>query len=152
MHERRLAHTDRPTPKTGLAAKFSVQFLVCKTLLNGTIRLEDFSDETFITPDIDALLKRVTATSHTDSDEYLACVRVVLNDGKVLEGRASTPLGRGADHPMSDGEIEAKFLDCTSGVLGASTARRLLKTLMNLEKVGQMEKITRSLRPERAAR
>src|SRR5205823_82563 len=41
-HPRRLAHTDRPDPGSGLDAKFSVQYCLARALLAGTVVLEDF--------------------------------------------------------------------------------------------------------------
>lgn len=117
-HERRLAHTNRPMPRSGLDAKFSVQFLVAKALTAGHIRLADFEDESFLTPAIETLLPRVTAVSHDAPDAYLGEVRVVLKDGRDLRDHASTNFGRGPLNPMSDAELKDKFVDCAVAQLG----------------------------------
>src|SRR5580704_13282482 len=44
-HPRRLAHTDRPDPKSGLDAKFSVQYCLARATLQGQIRLEDIEGD-----------------------------------------------------------------------------------------------------------
>lgn len=117
-HERRLAHTNRPQPRSGLDAKFSVQFLVAKALTCGRISLGDFGDDSFLTPVQASLLPRVTAVGHQEADAYLGEVQVLLQDGRVLHDQASTNFGRGPRNPMSDAELGAKFADCAGGRLG----------------------------------
>src|SRR5258707_11274836 len=41
-HPRRLAHTNRPDPQSGLAAKFSVPYCLPRARLQGCVRLHDF--------------------------------------------------------------------------------------------------------------
>ena len=146
MHERRLTHTDRPEPKTALEAKFSTQFLACKTLLSGAVRLNDFHDNAFLSSDVSVLLKRVSISPHSGQDEYLASVRVALGDGRVLDGSESTPLGRDKRNPMSNAEFESKFLDCTKGMLTEPEARKLLMDLLDLEHKGRINEVAAILR------
>ncbi|MFD2441020.1 MmgE/PrpD family protein [Paracoccus kondratievae] len=131
-HERRLAHTNRPKPRSGLDAKFSVQFLTAKALTTGRIRLADFDDATFLTPDLAALLPRVTSTGHNEADAYLGRVRVVMKDGRVFEDSASTNFGRGPKNPMSDAELRDKFTDCATLVLGEAGAGAAYDAILSL--------------------
>lgn len=116
-HERRLAHTNRPMPRSGLDAKFSVQFLTAKALTTGRIRLADFDDTTFLTPEIAGLLPRLSSEGHQQADAYLGEVRVTMKDGRVFTDQASTNFGRGPLNPMSDAELGDKFTDCAAGLL-----------------------------------
>lgn len=121
-HERRLAHTNRPTPRSGLDAKFSVQFLTAKALTTGRIRLSDFDDASFLTPEIAGLLPRVHSVGHQQADAYLGEVRVEMKDGRVFTDHASTNFGRGPMNPMSDAELGDKFTDCAADRLGDGAA------------------------------
>ncbi|MEA5162666.1 MmgE/PrpD family protein [Cereibacter johrii] len=121
-HERRLAHTNRPAPRSGLDAKFSVQFLTARALTAGRIRLADFDDARFLTPEIAALLPRVSATGHREADAYRGHVRVTMTDGRIFEASASTNFGRGPLNPMSDAELTEKFTDCAAARLGSGAA------------------------------
>jgi 2-methylcitrate dehydratase PrpD len=132
-HARRLAHTNRAQPRTGLDAKFSVQFLTAKALIDGRIRLNDFEDETFLTPALAGLLPKVSATAHEDSNAYLGRVKVTLNDGRVLQSEAETRFGRGPGNPMSETELFEKFRDCTAKVLLDDQAEKTFAALMGLE-------------------
>ena len=131
-HARRLAHTDRPDPRTGLDAKFSVQFLTAKALTAGRIRLADFDDATFLTPELAGLLPRITSTGHQGDDAYLGRVRVVMKDGREFQDSASTRFGRGPANPMSDAELRDKFLDYTTPLLGASQAGAACDAILSL--------------------
>lgn len=137
-HERRLAHTNRPMPKSGLDAKFSVQFLTAKALLSGQIRLADFDDATFLTPSISALLSKTQATGHQQADAYRGTVRITLTDGRVLEGVASTQFGRGPTNPMSDDELENKFIDCAGSLLNREAASRMFRDILALAPADQV--------------
>ncbi|MFD1883274.1 MmgE/PrpD family protein [Paracoccus pacificus] len=131
-HDRRLAHTNRPDPRTGLDAKFSVQFLTAKALTTGRIRLADFDDASFLTPELADLLPRVAASGHQERDAYLGRVRVVMKDGRVFEGSASTRFGRGPTNPMSDTELRDKFTDCATPLLGEAGAGAAYDAILSL--------------------
>jgi Uncharacterized protein involved in propionate catabolism len=130
-HERRLAHTNRPEPRSGLDAKFSVQFLTAKALTTGRIRLADFDDASFLTPVLAGLLPRVTSRGHQQTDAYHGEVRVTMKDGRVFEESASTNFGRGPANPMADAELGEKFVDCAGMRLGAA-AETIFKRFLGL--------------------
>src|SRR3954463_11251572 len=97
-HPRRLAHTDRPDPQTGLDAKFSVQYCLARALLRGRVVLEDFENEAFRDPEAQAMLRRVHAAPHpensADDAEYLGAeVRVTFDDGRTISCQVGSALG-----------------------------------------------------------
>ena len=66
-HRRRLPHTDNPDPRTPLQAKFSVQYVVARALLDGAVRLKHFEGEAHLEPAVQALLavtRAVAASGH----------------------------------------------------------------------------------------
>lgn len=132
-HERRLAHTNRPNPKSGLDAKFSVQFLTAKALTAGRLRLGDFADDSFLTPECAAVLPKITSTGHQKEDAYFGQVTVTLTDGTILQADASTRFGRGPTNPMSDTELKEKFTDCAAGTLGEQGARAAFSACLALQ-------------------
>lgn len=132
-HERRLAHTNRPAPRSGLDAKFSVQFLTVKALTEGRIRLADFHDASFLTATIASLLPRVVSSGHQEADAYRGVVRVVMRDGRVFEDSASTNFGRGPANPMDDAELGDKFIDCASERLGQEQAGEVFQRFLTLD-------------------
>lgn len=137
-HRMRLAHTNRPEPRSGLDAKFSVQFLTAKALMTGCVRLSDFEDDAFLTPDVATLLPITASRAHEEANHYLGQVKVTLKDGRVYEAEASTEFGRGPLNPMSDDELEAKFVDCTAQEMDAKEAAAVYRDILNLRDAGSI--------------
>jgi 2-methylcitrate dehydratase PrpD len=137
-HPRRLAHTDRPDPKSGLDAKFSVQYCLARATLQGQIRLEDFEGDAHDDPNVRALMTRIHAAPHPDAgtanEEALGAeVRVTFDSGEVIVKKVGAALGRGPDNPMPAGVLAAKFVNCASRALPAASVARLQQMLETLE-------------------
>ena len=56
-HGRRLRHTDNPDPRTPQQAKFSVQYVVARALLDGAVRLDHSEGQAAADPTARALLQ-----------------------------------------------------------------------------------------------
>jgi 2-methylcitrate dehydratase PrpD len=137
-HPRRLAHTNRPDPKSGLDAKFSVQYCLARATLQGQIRLEDFEGNAYDDPTVRTLMTRVHAAPHlqagTENEEALGAeIRVTFDDGAVISKKVSAALGRGPDNPMPQGALAAKFVNCASRALPAASVARLQTMLDSLD-------------------
>lgn len=137
-HPRRLAHTNRPDPKTGLDAKFSVQYCLARAALQGQIRLEDFEGDAFDDPAVRALMTRIHAAPHPDagtaSEEALGAeVRVTFADGEAIRKKVGAALGRGPDNPLPAGSLAAKFVNCAGRALPAAAVSRLQQMIETLE-------------------
>jgi 2-methylcitrate dehydratase PrpD len=156
-HPRRLAHTNRPDPKSGLDAKFSVQYCLARAALQGEIRLEDFEGTAYDDPAVRALMTRVHAAPHPDAgtanEEALGAeVRVTFADGEVISKKVSAALGRGPDNAMPKGALAAKFVNCASRVLPAASVARLQQMLDTLETQPSLRAVTAAIAvPERLA-
>lgn len=147
-HGRRLRHTDTPHPKTPLEAKFSMQYVVARALLDGTVRLKDFEGEAHLEPRIRALLDRTHARPHPDMAEDAAAqwgaeVIVTRTDGAVLRARVDQMVGRGGPNPMTESELWAKFEDCAGRALPREAVAPLFERLMTLESAKDMAAVLR---------
>ena len=58
-HPRRLAHTNRPNPQSGLDGKFSIQYVLARALMHGIVSMEHFTDDAVRDPATRALMARV---------------------------------------------------------------------------------------------
>lgn len=147
-HPRRLRHTNRPDPRSGLEAKFSVQYVLARALVQGRLSLADFTDTAVHEAPIRALMGRIVAEPHPEAvmestEHFFAEVTVTLADGAELMARVERPLGRDRAHPLPEGALEAKFVDCATPALGAEPAQALLARL----KVLHAEPDIRALAP-----
>jgi 2-methylcitrate dehydratase PrpD len=137
-HPRRLAHTNRPDPKSGLDAKFSVQYCLARATLQGQIRLEDFEADAHDDPTVRALMTRVHAAPHPDAgtanEQALGAeVRVTLDTGEVIAKKVGAALGRGPDNPLPAGALASKFVNCAGRALPPAAVQRLQLMLETLE-------------------
>jgi 2-methylcitrate dehydratase PrpD len=159
-HPRRLAHTDRPDPQSGLDAKFSVQYCLARALIQGRIRLEDFEGEAFRDDQTRALMRRIHAAPHPemveDGGEPLGAeVRVTLEGGEVLAKRVGAALGRGPDDPLPAEAIAAKFADCAGRALPPEQVERLRHVFSRLEEQASLRAVVAAIEgapPERRVR
>ncbi len=139
-HPRRLRHTNRPNPTSGLDAKFSVQYVLARALMHGAVRLDHFTDTAIGEAEVRSLMQRIKAKpdpgARRDTGEHFyARVRIHLSNGEVIEAYVDRPVGRDRDHPLPDGALEDKFLDCATQVCDRSSSKQLLARLRALDVV-----------------
>ena len=114
-HPRRLAHTDRPDPQTGLDAKFSVQYCLARALLDGRIVLEHFEGEAFRDPAARALMRRIHAAPFpaTARGRRRAARRRAARSRSTTAARSRSgsarALGRGTDNPLPEEALHAQI-------------------------------------------
>lgn len=149
-HGRRLRHTDTPHPQSPLQAKFSVQYVVARALLDGMVRLKDFEGDAFRQPEILRLLDMTQAEAHPDmadtsEKQWGAEIIVTLADGRQVSRRVDDLVGRGGDNPMTSREMWAKFNDCARRSLPREQIAPLFERLETFEKVGDLKQLTRMM-------
>jgi len=135
-------------PKTGLEAKFSVQYCIAAALLRGKISLEDFTNEKVNDPATQELISRI-GYSHPKEYErgYSLTQEVVvkLNDGTEYAHKVTVPKGE-PGNPMTDEELRAKFTDCAHLYFPQNKIDKILDILTHLEYIhsisGLMELLT----------
>jgi 2-methylcitrate dehydratase PrpD len=126
--------TGKKTPQTGLDGKFSVYHAVAIAIIEGAAGQKQFSDRAVRDPAVLALRDKVVPTSDPSiSPEQVDC-HIALKDGRTLHQRIEHAIGS-AQAPLSNDELEAKFLDLVTGILSPAQARRLLDTCWNIEKL-----------------
>lgn len=124
-------------PNNGLEAKFSMQYCLAVTLLDGPPGVAQFSDERVARDDVQQLLRRVTVGIGDEHLEDLTRghtpvqVQITRADGQRL--RAERSIAPGApERPLSRAELEQKFLDNAARVLGPAHAHTALAALNTL--------------------
>jgi 2-methylcitrate dehydratase PrpD len=137
-HPRRLKHTNRPGPRSGLDAKFSVQYVLARAALEGIVRLEHFTDSAVNDPVVRSFMARIEAAPHPDAimdttEHFFADVRVTTHDDIVFDAHVDRPLGRDRQHPLPPLALEQKFRDCAGLVLNEQTVAALEATILHIE-------------------
>jgi 2-methylcitrate dehydratase PrpD len=156
-HPRRLAHTNRPDPVSGLDGKFSIQYVLARALMHGIVSLEHFTDEAVRDPAARALMLRIHAApdpdARTDTGEHFyARLRITTTAGAPFEHFVDSPLGRDRAHPLPPGTLEAKFRDCAHLALDAASTNAVLQFCRELEHIGDVADVLKVMATGAAAR
>ena len=127
-----LAITGVIDPSTGLQSKFSTLHSAAVALIDGAAGTEQYSDARATDPPVAALRRNVRpiADETLRKDEAHAAI---VADGKRHEVHIAHASGT-AENPMSDAQIEAKFLANATPVIGAGNAQRAVEWIASLEK------------------
>jgi 2-methylcitrate dehydratase PrpD len=133
-------------PRSGLEAKFSLHHGVAAALREGSLGFAQLTDEYVRRPDIAALhgLTRMELRDDPCPEQpgMARHDRVVIEtrDGRRLDsGDIRYPRGH-AKRPLSDAEVDAKFLDCARHG-GIADGGRLLERLHDLDRCETIREI-----------
>jgi len=115
-HLRNLMY-DRPV--NSMQAKFSLEYGMAVGLLRGTAGLEEYTDDTIMNADIQALLP-ITRKEYVEQmeSEFPTEVHVTLKDGSTLSTSVTMPVGSTAA-PLTQAQLIAKFDGCAINYLPA---------------------------------
>ena len=125
-------------PATAAEARFSTPYLVATALTHGSVRLAAFEPARLEDAATRSLMRHVEVILDPGIDaafpaQRAARVAIESRDGRRGEHLQPTRKGD-PDMPLSDAELEHKYLELASPVLGEERARRLLARLWKLER------------------
>jgi len=103
-------------PKTGLEAKFSMEFCLAILLLRGKAGLSEFTDQVVQRTDVQEMIHRINfyvdpEAERAGYDKMTSLLKIHFKDGRVIAGRADFGKGSPAD-PMTFEEAATKFRGC----------------------------------------
>jgi 2-methylcitrate dehydratase PrpD len=152
LHPRRLAHVDRPVPRSELDAKFSLQYCLARALVDRQVVLSQFENDAHLDPQVVAMLARIEAAPHPqlpDHDpRFGAEVSVTTTDGRQLHKAVDAAAGRLPDDPISEPQLRAKYRDCAARALTAAGVDRSLDLLAGLETLEHVSALAETLSAE----
>lgn len=138
-----LAVAGNPDPVTAAQARFSLPFVIATALRFGSVRLAAFSEERLRDPLTRALMKRIDIGIDPELDAAFPGQRAARVQFELSDGRCETwlqPTRKGdPDAPLSDTELEAKFMELASPVVGEEQARARLAGLWSLDAATRIE-------------
>lgn len=131
VHSLALGLTGKTDPQHGYDAQVSVYHWAAAALHHGAAGLPQTSDECVRDPQVVALRKRVHAAVAEKLKPDEAEATVTLRDGRTVRAHIRNCLGSAA-RPMSDAELEKKFLDQAADMLPPRRARQLVDQCWNI--------------------
>jgi 2-methylcitrate dehydratase PrpD len=142
-----LLHND---PKNELQAKFSMPFSMAILLLRRRAGLEDYTDATVLSPEIQALMRKIDF--HVDPeadaagfDKMTTILEIQMDDGRVIRDQADFGKGSPAD-PMSWEEVADKFTGCARyGGLAPDAIADVIAMVADLPSLPDISRLTARL-------
>jgi 2-methylcitrate dehydratase PrpD len=133
-------------PKTGLEAKFSMEFAMASAVIARRVGLKELTDAFVSRDDIRTLMHkvRIGTTDERMADMPFAPddrVSVTLSSGKTLAHEpVSRPKGSW-QKPLTEGELRDKFMDCAGVGLPDEQARLLFNQLGGIGKLATLREL-----------
>jgi 2-methylcitrate dehydratase len=125
-------------PQTRETADHSLPYLLAVALQDGKITPGSFTLERIRDPKLRPLMNRITVSENPEftahPEALMSEIEVVTRSGERLVQRATYPRGH-RHNPMSDQEVEAKFLALCQEVLTPRQRQAALETLWRLEEI-----------------
>jgi len=141
-------------PKTGLEAKFSMEFCLAILLLEGKAGLGQFSDKVVRRPDVQEMIRRINFYVDPEAesagyDKMTSILKIHLKNGAVIAGRADFGKGSPAN-PMSFDEAAKKFRGCAEfAEWPAAKTEKIIAFTKDLDSVTDMTVLSSLLSAER---
>ncbi len=142
-------------PEGEYQAKFSLPYVVAHALVHGSVRLNAFEPARLSDPAVRALMQKIelvadAGMSASFPGQRAARAEIEMADGRKLAHFQPTRKGD-PELPLTDDELNDKYLELAAPVLGEPAARALLKDLWQLERLPSVEFDHGARQPARAA-
>ena len=130
------------SPLTAAQARFSLKYVVATALTHGSVRLAAFEPARINDPATRDLMARIEVAIDPELDaafpqQRAARVAFVAHDGRQEEFLQPTRVGD-PDAPLSDAQLEEKYLELAVPVIGQGRAEELLQRLWKLEQLKEI--------------
>lgn len=136
-------------PRTAAEAKFSMGYVVANALVHGSVRLDAFEPARLEDRTTRALMEHVEVVLDPELDATFPNQRAARVTVETADGRKETfyqPNRKGdPELPLTDRDLDAKFMELAAPVIGAAQAERLLARLWQLDTLPSLD-FTRSPR------
>ncbi len=125
------------SPTTPAEARFSLKYVVATALTHGSVRFAAFEPARMNDPATRELMAKIEVTIDPELDaafpqQRAARVAITARDGRQEEFLQPTRIGD-PEAPLSDAQLDEKYLELAVPVIGESKAKALLQKLWTLE-------------------
>jgi 2-methylcitrate dehydratase PrpD len=134
---------DNATPEGEYQAKFSIQYTVAHALVHGSVRLNAFLPDRMADKNVRELMTKFEVAADPElskgyPNQRAAQVEIEMNDGRRFSH--FQPYRKGdPELPLTDDELNDKFLELAVPVLGEAKSRALLEQLWKTDKLRDVQ-------------
>ena len=134
---------DNASPEGEYQAKFSLQYTVAHAVIHGSVRLNAFLPDRLADARVRAMMKKIECVADPELSkgyptQRAARVEIETADGRKLAHFQPTRKGD-PEMPLTDEELNDKYVELAAPVLGEAVARSLLEQLWALETLKNCE-------------
>ena len=133
-------------PRDGLEGKFSITYAAAIGIIAGRASEAQFSDEQVNDPALIAVRDKVEIATDPSLTQAQARVIIRLKDGRVVERFVAHAVGS-VENPMTNAQLEAKFIELAAGILPDQSIRRLMDLCWTAERLDDAGAIARAAAP-----
>lgn len=132
----------RDDVSSAFEGRFSLRFTVASALVHGSVRLDAYTPQRLADPVVGALMKRIELVEDPTLTagyprQRASRVKMTLTDGRQVE--FFQPYRKGdPEQLLTDAEVDAKFLELATPVLGEVKSQALLAALWACGRGGQV--------------
>jgi 2-methylcitrate dehydratase PrpD len=127
-------------PRTGLEAKFSMEFAMAAALVARKVGLAELTDEFVLRPDVQAIFPRVSFSTTDETIEGSAFapadeVAITTEAGDTLKSEPVTHAKGSQQRPLTRDELWVKFADCLGAEFPDPAKAQTFEKLMVLQRL-----------------
>lgn len=130
-------------PRTGLEAKFSMQFAMASALVAGNVGLAELTDEFVLRPDVQQIFPRVSIDTTDDAEGSAFApadrVEVATASGHTLASEAVAHAKGSFERPLSRDELWVKFSDCVGADYPEARKGRVFESFLAIDRVNRVD-------------
>lgn len=135
---------------TGLEGKFSVYHCVAAGFFNLKAGVYEFTDEYVNEPAVKKLRDKISLVIDEKIKEDQVYLTVKLTDGSEVDYYVEHAIGS-ADSPMTDEQIQEKFIDVTGDIIGLEAKNELIDLVNRFEEVEDLTSFFQLCQPKETA-
>lgn len=142
-------HTGDPVkkyPRNKETADHSSYYLTAIAIVDRAIGPDQFAPEKYSDPRVIDLIGKVVLIGDPELDKQrpAGIVEIITTKGERYACRIDYPRGH-ARNPMTDAEVEAKFVSLAENYIGVEELKRIVDMVFNLEAVHDIGELNRSI-------
>lgn len=142
-------HTGDPVkkyPKNKETADHSSYYLTAIAIVDRAIGPDQFAPEKYSDPRVIELIEKVVLIGDPQLDKQrpAGSVEIITTKNERFACRVDYPRGH-AKNPMTDAEVEAKFVSLAGKFMGVEALKRIVDTVFGLEKIADIGELNRSM-------
>lgn len=136
-------------PLSILQAQMSLKYAVATAVFDGEVSVDQFSEERIRDPEILQFIKKIKVILDEEIDQaypekFSSKVEIYLKDGSIVSAYVEHPKGS-PGNPVTAKDVENKFLNLSSRVVGREKALRIIEIVGQLEELDDLRRLTRLL-------